>query len=155
MAISPPAQKSLLILAALVILAAIFVTAGFGLTRTRAETVTGFVQKVEGDSIFINGTYENDRGEGAAGPARYAVIEVVVGPTTTLVRRVRTLPTAEELAASGGFYDPDDLSFADNQGALHEIQPNMAVTARAAGNIYGQTKFEATEVVFVATIGAQ
>ncbi|OGE81595.1 MAG: hypothetical protein A3H72_03000 [Candidatus Doudnabacteria bacterium RIFCSPLOWO2_02_FULL_48_8] len=120
-----------------------------GQAAVKAYEFAGRIEKVEGPVIFTKGVYEN-----AQNPKGLTLAEedkqIVVGEDTKLIKITQFMPTAAELEQSGGQYRPQDLRSEQSAGSLDDLAQGLTdgVFAKSDRNIYGQSKFVATEITY-------
>lgn len=140
------------VVALLIVLAAIgwgIYLAKYAEPKPVAYEVAGPIEKVEGSTIFMNAVFKAE--DGTALNGEHIPVRVLVTATTNIVKTEMQLPSDEELAASGGYYQPAKLPQVNVAGTLADIASGRVdgVFVKAATNIYGRTQFEAAEVRYI------
>jgi len=151
--VSLPIKSIIVTAAALLVLAAAFWFSWLA-KQPKSYELAGRIERIEGNSIFLNGVYQVPDRPDLTVPENAKEVEVVVTAATRFVKTVLYLPSAAELEKTGGMYRPDDLRREEVAGAFDDIKNGGVdgIFAAAGKNVYGKSKFEASEVRYISAV---
>jgi hypothetical protein len=146
-------KKKLAILAVFVILLVGLIIV---LTRNRNQTQAfefrGVVEKVESNTVYINGRYTiNDEPIG-----ELMTVRVTIDSDTQIEKVLWHMPTADQLRVSGGRWSSNDIRKETVTGKLEDLnaenKSGLNLTAKSDKNVFGKPKFMADKISYVEEI---
>jgi len=113
------------------------------------DRFAGLIQKIEGNTIFLNGIYQSDKYPEVTGDRRD--VQVTVTSQTKFIKQVVKFPTPEEIKASGkNYFIVGDMPKVETAGSLEDlaaVNPD-GIFVTSLNNIYGQSQFTASEITY-------
>ena len=114
------------------------------------EFFEGNVKEVGVDYILVEGKYRTDLDDMSK---ELVTVKATVGNTAVLTRRTFQIPSAEELAKTGGRFEPAKLPLKESGSNMETLaqdsnKSSLGVVVKAFGNIYGEKVFSASEVTY-------
>ncbi len=108
----------------------------------------GNVKEVGVDYILVEGKYQTDVSDPST---KLVVVKATVNATTLFKRKAFQLPTAEDLAKTGGMFEPAKLPMKESPSDMETLaqdynKASLGVTLKSFENIYGQKVFSASEI---------
>lgn len=120
--------------------------------RVYSNEFAGQVKDVNGENnvIAVEGVYVvKDRPE-LSNPENRLTAAVTIDNQTKIIKKRLFLPTAEEVAATGGRFDPAKLRNELVVGSLNDLRVQGAsVTVKSLKNIFGRSSFIASEILYI------
>ena len=80
---------------------------------------------------------------------RMAIVEVVIGKDTKIEKESWYMLTDEQLAKSGGKWNPDDLMKEKGPGVKEELAKSRSINIKTTKNIFNKTKFTASSLTYL------
>lgn len=124
--------------------------------KVKAYEFAGRVEKVEGNVIYTRGVFQNVQNPKGQELSE-AGMQIVVDDKTTLKKIIQYLPNAEELKKTGGLYRPEELRKEESVGSMDDLTNGLTdgVFAKSDRNIFGKTKFVATEITYYVRVSSE
>lgn len=146
-------KASLLLLTILIVGILIWVNKSgklFDSQSLTSQEFTGTLESYEGNILVAGGIYTLETANEAE-VQEIKKVEIIVGPNTKITRTLLTLPTAEELKKTNGYFESDKLKKVESQVDLATLQKDtdgfgMGIFAKSDRNIFGASSFTATEI---------
>jgi hypothetical protein len=115
------------------------------------QTFEGNVREVGVDYILVEGKYQTDLSDAEA---KLTTVKVSVNSITLLSRKTFVIPSAEELAKTGGRFEPAKLPTKESPSSMQMLaqdsnKASLGVTVKSFENIYGKKSFVASEINYV------
>ncbi|MEK7203837.1 MAG: hypothetical protein AAB627_02030 [Patescibacteria group bacterium] len=140
----------------ILILVAIVLAAAFSYWRIQKPEsfeIIGNVKKIEDSRILVEGQYviKKDSQPGQLSPIQF---EVSVSDKTVITRSAFIVPPKEELAKTGGRFEPQKLPRQESRVSLNDLRQDVngrygvSLTAQSSNDIYGRTEFEAVNIIY-------
>ena len=117
--------------------------------RPQAMEFAGRTDHVDGNNIYTRGVYVNPKNVETDKPIEADMV-ISVDQNTKYIKVTQFLPTAAELEASGGMYEPAKLKSEEGEGSLQDIADEVTdgIFAKSDRNIYGKAGFTASEIKY-------
>ena len=116
-----------------------------------ANEFAGNLVSVDGNNLIIKGFYMSvENPEYSQNPVYETEITATVSPETEFVKTIYTYPTKEELEATGGKYNFDDLAKRDEVGSFEEVSSRNGVDIKVTSveNVFGKKSFVVSKVQY-------
>ena len=115
-----------------------------------AKEFVGTVESVKDSSIVVEGFYSVPDQPEVQIPNQKRRITVLFDQNTTFTKESIHLPSAEELKATDGYYDPSKLKRDKVQGSIDDFKEGgVSVVITSSTNVYGQPSFHAVEILYI------
>ncbi len=119
-----------------------------------ANGFQGQLREVEDNSFFLEGAYLVD--DKPIDVANRKGVWILIAPETKFNKIVWYMPTDEELAKTGGRWNPSDLKKEQREGGMGDLLKaagsGLTITATSNKNIYNKSSFRADSIEYIKQI---
>ena len=111
----------------------------------------GTVKDISGDILLVNGVFVVADNPRLSGPDNYRDVKIRILPEAKITKTLIYFPDPETLGPDRSF-NTKDLKKENVEGAKEEIAKGLWITVKSGSDIFGKSKFSASEINYTAPI---